>query len=70
MSVPTLVIHGEDDPLVEVDGGIATAEAVPGARLIVIPGMGHNLPEPLWPQIVDAIVTLARSAEGSHATPT
>ena len=70
LSVPTLVIHGEDDPLVEVDGGLATAEAVPDARLVVIPGMGHNLPEPLWPQLVDEIVTHARSAEGSRATST
>jgi pimeloyl-ACP methyl ester carboxylesterase len=67
LRVPTLVIHGEDDPLVEVDGGTATANAVPGARLVVIPGMGHNLPEPLWPQVVDEIVTHAQAAEGSRA---
>ena len=69
LRIPTLVIHGEDDPLVEVDGGIATADAVPGARLVVIPGMGHNLPEALWPQIVEEIVTHARSAESSRAAP-
>ena len=63
LSVPTLVIHGEDDPLVQVDGGRATADAVPGARLVVVPGMGHNLPEPLWPQLVDEIVAHARAAE-------
>ncbi len=51
LSVPTLVIHGEDNPLVEVDGGLATADAVPGARLVVIPGMGHNLPEPGRPRL-------------------
>jgi len=67
LRVPTLVIHGEDDPLVGVDGGMATADAVPGARLVVIPGMGHNLPEPLWPQVVDEIVTHAQAAEGSRA---
>lgn len=66
LGVPTLVIHGEDDPLVQVDGGLATADAVPGARLVVIPGMGHNLPEPLWPQLVDEIVAHARSAEKSR----
>jgi pimeloyl-ACP methyl ester carboxylesterase len=70
LRVPTLVIHGEDDPLVQVDGGKATADAVPGARLVVIPGMGHNLPEPLWPQLVDEIVTHARSVEGNRAVPT
>ena len=67
LRIPTLVIHGEDDPLVQVDGGVATADAVPGARLVVIPGMGHNLPEPLWPQIVEEIVTHARLAEGGRA---
>ena len=66
LDVPTLVIHGEDDPLVQVDGGLATADAVPGARLVVVPGMGHNLPEPLWPQLVEEIVTHARSADESR----
>ena len=55
LRVPTLVIHGEDDPLVQVAGGRATAEAVPGAELVTIPGMGHNLPRELWPQILDAL---------------
>ena len=59
LQVPTLVIHGEDDQLVQVAGGRATAAAVPGAELLVIPGMGHNLPRELWPQIVDAIARLA-----------
>ena len=54
--LPFLVIHGEDDPLVTPSGGRATAAAVPGATLITIPGMGHDLPEPLWDEITDAIV--------------
>ena len=53
---PALVIHGEDDPLIDVSGGRATAAAIPGAELIVIPGMGHDLPPALWPRIVDAVV--------------
>ena len=54
--VPTLVIHGADDPLVPVEGGKDTAEAIPGAELIIINGMGHDLPHGgAWPQIVDAI---------------
>jgi pimeloyl-ACP methyl ester carboxylesterase len=53
--VPTVVIHGEADPLIDPSGGRATAEAIPGARLLVIPGMGHDLPLEVWPQIVDAI---------------
>jgi pimeloyl-ACP methyl ester carboxylesterase len=54
--MPFLVIHGEDDPLVTLSGGQATAAAVPGAKLITIPGMGHDLPEALWGDITDAIV--------------
>lgn len=53
--VPTTVIHGDSDPLVNVSGGRATAEAIPGARLVILPGMGHDLPRELWPQIIDAI---------------
>ncbi len=63
LSVPTLVVHGEDDPLVQVAGGRATAEAVPDAQLLVIPGMGHNLPRELWPQILDALQSHARKAQ-------
>jgi len=52
-----LVIHGADDPLVPVEGGKDTAEAIPGAELIIIDGMGHDLPHGgAWPQIADAIV--------------
>ena len=63
LDVPTLVIHGEDDPLVQLEGGRATAAAVPDAELQVVPGMGHNLPRELWPQFVDAITALADRAE-------
>lgn len=60
--VPTVVIHGADDPLVSLSGGEATARAIPGARLVVIPGMGHDLPEGAWDMVVDAIVDNARRA--------
>jgi pimeloyl-ACP methyl ester carboxylesterase len=53
---PFLVIHGEDDPLVTLSGGHATAAAVPGSKLITIPGMRHDLPEALWGAVTDAIV--------------
>jgi pimeloyl-ACP methyl ester carboxylesterase len=56
VKLPFLVIHGEEDPLVTVSGGKATAAAVPGSKLILIPGMGHDLPEAVWDQIIDAIV--------------
>jgi pimeloyl-ACP methyl ester carboxylesterase len=54
--IPFLVVHGEDDPLVTLSGGEATAAAVPDATLLTFPGMGHDLPEALWGQITDAIV--------------
>lgn len=62
LRVPTLVVHGEADPLVQVAGGTATAAAVPGAELIVLPGMGHNLPRELWPRILDGIEAVAGRA--------
>lgn len=62
LSVPTLVIHGTVDTLVDVSGGEATAEAVPGARLLTFDDMGHDLPKPRWPEIVDAIADLASVA--------
>ncbi len=63
LAVPTLVIHGDDDPLVSVEAGYDTADAIPGARLLVIEGMGHALPPGARPRIVDAISELTRAAE-------
>jgi len=57
--VPTLVIHGDIDPLVPLACGLDTAESVPGAKLLVVSGMGHALPISKWPQIVDAIAAHA-----------
>ncbi|GLY34020.1 alpha/beta hydrolase [Amycolatopsis sp. NBRC 101858] len=53
--LPALVVHGDADPLIDVSGGKATAEAIPGAELLVIPGMGHNLPRAVWPTLASAI---------------
>lgn len=61
--VPTTVIHGDSDPLINISGGRATAEAIPGAKLVLLPGMGHDLPRELWPEIIDAIVRNAARAE-------
>jgi len=60
--VPTLVIHGIDDVLVPVENGRLVAAAVPGARLIEFDGMGHDLPERVWPKVADAIDDLAHRA--------
>ncbi len=62
VEIPTLVVHGVDDPLVPVDNGRLVADAVPGARLLEFEGMGHNMPEHLWPQVIDAIVETAGKA--------
>ncbi|HSG89926.1 MAG TPA: alpha/beta fold hydrolase [Pseudomonadales bacterium] len=59
VNVPTLVVHGADDPLVPPAGGEDTARAIPGARLELIPGMGHNLPAGLVPRFVDLIDAFA-----------
>ncbi len=60
--MPTTVIHGRDDPLVPFRGGRATAAAIPNARLIAVPGMGHDLPREVWPQLIDAVVETAGRA--------
>jgi pimeloyl-ACP methyl ester carboxylesterase len=62
LTLPTLVVHGADDPLVNVSGGEATAAAVPDATLLIIPGMGHDLPVPLYDTVIDAIVTNTKRA--------
>jgi pimeloyl-ACP methyl ester carboxylesterase len=62
LEVPTVVVHGKDDPLVPFRAGAATARAVPGAELLAIPGMGHDLPGELWPRITDALVANAERA--------
>jgi pimeloyl-ACP methyl ester carboxylesterase len=62
--VPTLVIHGSEDTLVTPSGGEATAKAVPGAELVTIEGMGHELPSGAWPRLIEAIVANAARADG------
>src|SRR4029077_20354369 len=60
--VPTLVIHGTDDTLVPIENGRLVAQAVPGARLIEIEGMGHDLPKRAWPEVAAAIDEVATEA--------
>lgn len=59
VTIPTLVIHGLADPLVQPSGGLATAKAVANSRLLMFPDMGHDLPRPRWQEMVDAIVSNA-----------
>ncbi len=59
ITAPTLVISGADDPLIKPVAGRDTAAKIPGARFVSYPGMGHNLPEELWPEVVDLVASLA-----------
>jgi pimeloyl-ACP methyl ester carboxylesterase len=67
VKAPTLVIHGTVDPLVRPEGGKDTAASIPGAKLLMIKGMGHALPIPMWPQIIDAIDKHAHGAAAKAA---
>jgi pimeloyl-ACP methyl ester carboxylesterase len=66
IKAPTLVIHGSVDKMIRPSGGRATAKAIPGARLMMIEGMGHDLPRGAWPQLLDAISEHARAADGTR----
>jgi pimeloyl-ACP methyl ester carboxylesterase len=63
VAVPTLVIHGDSDTLIDVSGGKATARAIPGAQLLVIEGMGHDLPPELYDPMIDAILANIEAAD-------
>lgn len=62
IGIPTVVIHGDDDPLVPAASGLELAESIPGAELRLVPGLGHDIPDGVVPELVDAIVTAAHEA--------
>jgi pimeloyl-ACP methyl ester carboxylesterase len=68
LDVPALVIHGTADRLVHSSGGRATARAIPNAELLLVPGMGHDLPQELWPVYADGIERTAKRAEVESAS--
>ncbi|MDQ3758421.1 MAG: alpha/beta fold hydrolase [Actinomycetota bacterium] len=68
IAVPTVVIHGEVDPLIDVSGGRATAAAIPGAKLVVIPGMGHDFPAGVWERVAKEIAENAGRVQAVSAT--
>jgi len=70
VEVPTLVIHGRDDNLITPSGGTLTAEAIPEASLLLLAHMGHDMPEPLWPVIVDAVISHTVHATSATTTAT
>ena len=65
--MPTLVVHGTEDPLIPPAHGEDTAAHIPGARLLLIEGMGHSMPEPLLPKLLDATVEFLGHAEAQLA---
>jgi pimeloyl-ACP methyl ester carboxylesterase len=68
IAAPTLVFHGSKDPMVGRSGGVATARAIPGARMVTIKGMGHDLPSAAWPQLLDEISAHAHAADREPVT--
>jgi pimeloyl-ACP methyl ester carboxylesterase len=64
---PVLVLHGDQDPILRVSAARATAKAIDGARLVILPGVGHDLPAPLWPQIAREVRQLADRASAPAA---
>ena len=68
LKVPTTVLHGSRDPLARPVAGRATVKAIPGARLRIFEGMGHDLPRELWPEFVEEIAANAARATDSVAT--
>jgi pimeloyl-ACP methyl ester carboxylesterase len=62
IKVPTLVIHGTEDPVINLEAGKDTQEAIPGAELLIIEGMGHSFPPETWDQISEAIARIAAKA--------
>src|SRR3954447_22354122 len=67
LAVPTVVVHGTEDRMCHPSGGLATAEAVSGARRVVAPGIGHELPRGAWPQLLQAISSNAARADAPNA---
>ncbi len=66
IKIPTLVIHGESDKMIDISGGRAVAAAIPGAELVTFEGMGHELPRPLWSEFAKKISELIHRAESTY----
>jgi pimeloyl-ACP methyl ester carboxylesterase len=69
VTVPALVLHGDQDRLIDISGGRRTAEAIPGARFVTLEGMGHDYPPAYWPRIVELVAEHAATAGGDERMP-
>lgn len=65
LTLPCLVVHGREDPLIPVAAGLDTAKSIPGAELLLLDGVGHNLPRPVWSRMIDAVCSMIEQAEQS-----
>lgn len=68
VTTPALVVHGDEDPLLPLAGGLATARAIPGARMVVVPGLGHSMPQSAWPAIFEPIVAHCARADATASS--
>jgi pimeloyl-ACP methyl ester carboxylesterase len=66
LRIPTLVVHGDADPLIDVTGGRATAAAIPGAEYLEVEGMGHDLPRQVWARLIDRLDDVVMRGESGH----
>ena len=66
LHIPTLILHGKIDKMINVSGGIATAEAIPNSKLVLFEHMGHGLPQPLWRELADLISELVSHVETAN----
>jgi pimeloyl-ACP methyl ester carboxylesterase len=66
LQIRALVLHGQADPLIQPQGGRATAAAIPNAKFVLLPGMGHDLPKALWPSIIEHIRAVTDAAQASE----
>jgi pimeloyl-ACP methyl ester carboxylesterase len=69
ITVPTLVIAGADDPLIKPKAGRDVARQIPTATFVAYPGMGHNLPEELWPELIERIKAVTAAGTVGRRQP-
>jgi pimeloyl-ACP methyl ester carboxylesterase len=69
VALPTMVLHGSADTLIDPSGGRRTAELIPGARFVLLEGMGHDYPEAYWDEWVDLVADHAARTDALQQAP-